>query len=56
MFANLASPASPPRRRSSPTGDIRSSAALCDRFLKADPIGYGDGMHMYGYVGGDPVN
>jgi len=26
------------------------------RFLQPDPIGYGDGMNMYGYVGGDPVN
>ena len=26
------------------------------RFLQADPIGYGDGLNLYGYVGGDPVN
>jgi RHS repeat-associated protein len=26
------------------------------RFLQPDPIGYDDGMNMYGYVGGDPVN
>ncbi len=26
------------------------------RFLQADPIGYGDGMNMYAYVGGAPVN
>jgi hypothetical protein len=26
------------------------------RFLQPDPIGFGGGMNMYGYVGGDPVN
>jgi RHS repeat-associated protein len=26
------------------------------RFLQPDPIGYGAGMNMYAYVGGDPVN
>ena len=26
------------------------------RFLNADPSGYADGLNMYAYVGGDPVN
>lgn len=26
------------------------------RFLQPDPIGYGDGLNMYAYVGNDPLN
>jgi RHS repeat-associated protein len=34
----------------------RFYSAGLGRFLQTDPIGYGDGLNMYGYGRGDPVN
>lgn len=34
----------------------RAYSPTLGRFLQPDPIGYGGGLNMYSYVGGDPVN
>jgi RHS repeat-associated protein len=35
---------------------FRSFNALLGRFNQTDPIGFGGGINLYGYVGADPVN
>lgn len=34
----------------------RTYSPTLGRFLQTDPIGYGDGLNWYNYVGADPVN
>lgn len=39
-----------------PRASMPSAALGYGRFMQSDPIGYGDGLNWYNYVGSDPVN
>lgn len=47
-------------RRQNATGGAHKRGArsepTCGRFLQADPLGYDDGLNIYDYVKGDPIN
>lgn len=44
------------RARLAPSGGAGPREQGYGRFMQPDPIGYGDGLNWYNYVGGDPVN
>jgi hypothetical protein len=54
MFANPK--AGTTFKRNPPAAGAVGISPRYGRFLQPDPIGYDDGMNMYAYVGGDPVN